>query len=140
MDKKRLYFAHPINVYNTPLEDSLLARIAVAFPHWEVENPNQPHHSAGYERYRAGPGGPMEYFLNEVVPFCHGAVVLRFRDGAWGAGVYAEARAIQEARRPIWDITERGVVVYADMKNARVLSVDETRARVRDERGKSRPF
>lgn len=138
--KKRLYFGHPINVYGTSLEDALLARIAAAFPDWEVENPNQKKHDEGYERYKRETGRPMDYYVLEVLPSCHGGVFLPFRDGAWGAGVFKEAQAIAAQGGTVWTITADGQVTATDLAEVRVLTVDETRARVRDGRGKPLPF
>lgn len=138
--KKRLYFGHPINVYSTDLEARLLARIAVAFPDWEVENPNQKKHDEGYERYKRETGRPMDYYTVEVLPSCDGGVFLPFRDGAWGAGVYKEAEAIASRGHPVWTITADGEVAALDLAKARVLSIEETRARIRDAAGKPLPF
>jgi len=138
--KKRLYFGHPINVYSTALEAALLARIAAAFPDWEVENPNQKKHDEGYERYKRETGRPMDYYTIEVLPSCHGGVFLPFRDGAWGAGVYKEAEAIAARGCPIWTITADGDVRATDLAKVRVLTVPETRERIRDAAGRPLPF
>ena len=138
--KKRLYFGHPINAYGTDLERRLLERIAQAFPDWEVENPNQKKHDEGYERFKRETGSGMRYYTDEVLPSCQGGVFLPFRDGAWGAGVFKEAETIAAAGHPVWTITADGSVVAADLARVRVLTVDETRARIRDGLGKPAPF
>lgn len=138
--KKRLYFGHPINVYSTSLEAALLARIAVAFPDWEVENPNQKKHDEGYERYKRETGNGMDYYTIEVLPSCDGGVFLPFRDGAWGAGVFREAEAIASRGCPVWTISPEGEVLAVDLSKVRVLSVADTRVRIRDAAGKPLPF
>jgi len=138
--KKKLYFGHPINVYDTTLESALLERISVAFPGWEVENPNQKKHDEGYERYKRETGRPMDYYTIEVLPSCDGGVFLPFRDGAWGAGVFKEAEAIAARGCPIWVISPEGEVRAVDLAKVRVLSVDETRVRIRDQDRRPLPF
>lgn len=139
---KRLYFGHPINVYDTDLERALLLRIAVGFPDWEVENPNQKKHDEGYARYKRETGRPMDYYALEVLPACDGGVFLPFRDGAWGAGVFKEMEVIAGRGCPIWEIRWDGTLLTLDLAVARsrVLSVEETRARVRDAAGHPLPF
>lgn len=136
---KRLYFGHPVNVYGTELQRRLLAAITEGFPGWEIENPDQPKHEEGYQRYKRETGRPMDYYVLEVLPRCDGGVFLPFRDGAWGAGVYQEARALADRGRPIWVIRHDGGSRLQELGRVRVLSVDETRARVRDG-DKLRPY
>ncbi len=139
--KKRLYFGHPINVYGTELERRLLARIVSGFTGWEVENPNQPRHDEGYARYKRETGNGMDYYRKEVLPACRGGVFLPFRDGAWGAGVFAEAEAIASRRGGrVWTIDPHGQVRRVDLTKVRVLTVAETRARIRDASGRPAPF
>jgi len=39
--KRKLYFAHPVNTYNTFLEKAMIRLIGEYFPHVIIENPNQ---------------------------------------------------------------------------------------------------
>jgi len=129
--KKKLYFGHPINVYGTDLQRALLARIAERFPDWEIENPDQPHHDEGYRRRKEATGRPMDYYTQEVLPGCGGGVFLTFRDGMFGAGVFAEAVAIHGQGGPVWEIDAEGRVSALLLDGRRALSVDETRSRIR---------
>ena len=92
----RLYFAHPVNVYNTLLEQKILARISDHFPCDPIENPNSPHHQAGYAAYavRARQADTahkgMNYFYEKVLPKCDGVVGMPFLDNRFGLGVAGE--------------------------------------------------
>jgi hypothetical protein len=94
----RPYFAHPINLYNTPFERSLVRLIACYFgiSMSNVENPNQPHHEQGYQLYakRASQSATkhngMGYFYDEVLPYCDGSVAMPFLDGRMAIGVAGE--------------------------------------------------
>ena len=69
--EKRIYFGHPINTYNTALENELLQKISEAFPECEIENPNQKHHNEGYERWKKTTGNGMDYYFKVVLLSCH---------------------------------------------------------------------
>lgn len=139
--RKKLYFGHPINTYNTELEDKLLQKISEIFPDWDIENPNQKHHQEGYKRRKEAHENGMDYFYKEVLPQCDGGVFLPFRDGSWGAGIFGEAEFLLEIGRPIWQIATDGVVTQiTDLASVSLLSVEETISRVRTESGKRRPY
>lgn len=145
--KKRVYFGHPINTYNTELEKFLLQKISEAFQGWEIENPNQPHHQEGYQYWKETTGNGMDYFYKEVLPYCQAGIFLPFRDGKWGAGVFGEAKFIEKARLPldciwrIWRITTDGAITLIEnIKSVPVLSIEETRQRIRDENGNPKPY
>lgn len=139
----KMYFGHPINTYDTELEAKLLKIIEKEFPHWIIENPNQPHHDEGYKRRAKNTGNGMDYFYKEVLPDCDTGIFLPFRDGRWGAGVYGEAKALIDRGCPIFLITFEGDITYlkhAEFKKIKPLSIPETRARVRDENRKMIPY
>ena len=137
-----LYFGHPVNTYDTPLERDLIFAIYEKFLDSSIENPNQPHHAEGYKRWTEETGRGMSYFYEEVLPLCNGGVFLPFRDGKWGAGVIAEARWLAERDLPTWEINSLGSAIELDALNqeARTLSVDETRARIRTASGELLPY
>lgn len=126
-----VYFGHPINTYGTDLEERLLIAIAVRFPGCPVCNPAGPKHQDGYAQYVAAGRRGMDYFFEEILPRCQAGVFLAFPDGKWGAGVYAEAAWLAERGHPIWQIDASGAIEPLDLATAEVLSVEETRARVR---------
>lgn len=132
---KYLYFAHPINVYRTELEQRLLSALASRFPEWTIVNPADPEHGAGYERWKRETGKGMGYFLEEILPKCHGGAIMPFRDGKWGAGVFMEAEFLENRGFPLWLITHRCSIARTSVAEARsgnrILTVDETRSRIR---------
>ncbi|MBI1974640.1 MAG: hypothetical protein HYS51_02220 [Candidatus Zambryskibacteria bacterium] len=121
-EPKRLeiYFAHTLNTYDTPLEEALRQLIAHTFRgirEIKIEDPNQPHHQEGYERFKReqpadkdGKHGGMNYFYEIVLkPMLtadaqSACVCQTFLDGKWGSGVAGEARKFILAGKPIWEI------------------------------------
>jgi hypothetical protein len=111
----RIYFAHPVNVYNTPLEKAAIALIARTFLDDVIENPNQPHHSQGYKEWAARTAKDrdthkgMNYFYDEVIlgggdpkKACTSCVGLTFLDGRIGLGVAGEIKCCLENDKPAW--------------------------------------
>lgn len=130
--KKKLYFGHPLNTYDTELEARLLQIIAEAFPGWEIENPNQPHHQAECQRWKRMTGRCMDYFFQVVLPTCQGGVFLPFPNGTWGAGVFGEAQCLSEqGQKSLWQITAEGKISRVSLKKVKSLSIEETRSRLR---------
>lgn len=137
---KRLYFGHPINIYNTKLEDQLLRQISEAFPDWEIENPNQKYHQEGYQHWEETTSNGMDYFMNEVLPNCHGGVFLPFRDGAWGAGVFKEAKFCAEHEYAIWKINIDGTIANLNLLTIQPLTIKETISRIETTSGETIPY
>ena len=141
MPKPKLYFGHPVNTYDARLEEQLLGVIASHLPTWEIENPNQPHHQEGYMDYKSRTGNGMTYFTEVVLPACQGGIFLPFRDGAWGAGVFMEAKFFIDKNMPTFIINHNGYIeVLPAQYTPQVLSVEQTRARIRDPEGDLVPF
>lgn len=138
--KKRLYFGHPVNTYNTEIEKMLLHVIALHFPGHDIENPNKKHHQEGYKYYKETTGSGMNYFYELVLPFCDSGIFLPFRDGKWGAGVFGEALFFTERGQRIYEIDCRANIKMADIKSVKSLSIPETRQRVYDHNGNILPY
>jgi len=145
--RERIYFGHPVNVYGTPLQADLLARIAGRFPEYEILNPDAPEHEAAYKEYAKtrvdADGKPtgMGYFFEEVLPTCRAGVFLPFRDGLFGKGVFGEAAWLMVRGFPVWEISPHGVIVpIRDFSPSRCLSRDQTRERIRLPDGSSKPY
>ena len=156
-----MYFGHPVNTYNTDLEKELLEAIQSFFSDGvapvEIENPNQPHHSKNYLKWKETHGDGMRYFFEEVLPSCDVGVFLPFRDGAFGAGVFGEMKWFYEkgldiftiyAHGTIFPVFWNGVLWIRRLRNedkkfedlVKVLSVEETRARIRTADNKTIPY
>lgn len=140
---ERIYFAHPVNVYNTDLEKKMVELIQDFFKA-AVENPNQPHHQKGYrtwkEKYQGHPTkSGMTYFYEMVLPSCDGCCCQIFLDGKWGAGVANEALFFIKKDQPVWVVdpkTEKIRLITVEEKEliltnnpSLVLSIEETRFR-----------
>lgn len=131
--RQRLYFGHPVNTYGTPLEDEILRLISARFPEWETVNPNLPEHQAGYLAAKKSPSGDgMFYFTETVVPRCQAGVILPFRDGRWGAGLYREACVLWGLSLPVYVIGMRGDIhgPVTARYVTQPLTVEETRQRL----------
>lgn len=115
-----VYFAHPITDYGTEREVSAVNVIEGAG--WQVENPNQPHHQAGYD------AGGMQYF-ERLSAACDALVFMRFPDGSIGAGVGKEIDAARGAGKPIFELFG-GRIHSVDGTPTPVLSVEDTRATI----------
>lgn len=138
--RNRLYFGHPINIYDTDTELQLLNQIRKAFPDWDIENPNQRQHQEGYKSWKESGGNGMDYFFKMVLPSCRAGIFLPFRDGAWGAGVFGEAQFLSGQGCPIYQITNDGCVSQIDLTEVSALSIEETRSRIRYPSGKIKPY
>lgn len=107
---EKIYFAHAINSYDTPIELAVMELIARRFPNDEIENPNQPHHQEGYreyaKRYQHEPLGRgtrgMRYFHEVVLPNCKSCATMPFLDGRIGLGAADEPRWYLERGMPAW--------------------------------------
>lgn len=139
--RKRLYFGHPVNVYNTDLENQLLRQISEHFPDCDVENPNRKCHREGYARWQETTGNGMDYFIKQILPSCQGGIFLPFRDGAWGAGVYKEAKFYADHGDPTYMITTDGIItLLVDLSTIQPLTIKETIFRIRTASGETVPY
>lgn len=127
---KKIYFGHPINFYNTPKESQLIQIIRMQFPNSLIENPNQPHHSENYQKWKKERGNGMLYYYEKVLPFCDKGVFLSFEDGMFGYGVFGEAEFMNNAGKTIYEISLDGKIKIMAIDFSRLLSIEETRKRV----------
>ncbi|MFC1757054.1 hypothetical protein ACFLZC_02790 [Patescibacteria group bacterium] len=94
--KNKIYFAHPVNTYGTPLEEMMIIIIQETFPGFVIENPNQEKHRIGYAKWKEKyenhvVKSGMNYFYDEVLADCEaGTVAMPFADMRFGAGVASE--------------------------------------------------
>ena len=142
----RIYFAHPVTVFDTKLEKQMRNRILASFLGAEIEDPNQPHHQQGYAEWKkkleGNPSkeGGMSYYYDVVLPTCDLCVSMPFRDGKLGAGVAGEAEFFIKKGKDSFVFTipglthirlmtpeERNLIVAHDPSF--VLCIEETRAR-----------
>ena len=118
------YFPHPINLYDTPLERSLVLLIADHFniAANAVENPNQPHHEEGYQQYakRAKQAATnhkgMSYLYDEVLPYCDGSTVMPFLDGRMAIGTAGETNWYIKEGLPVFAIFATREITSAELR------------------------
>lgn len=117
---KRLYFAHPVNVYNTPLEQAMLTLIAHCFPGYEIVNPNTPEYQRAYEKVKATSGGThgahkgMVVFY-EILEGLSECVSMPFLDGRMGLGVAGETQKTVKSGKTAWLITPSRQLTAEDL-------------------------
>lgn len=105
MSRPKLYFAHPVNTYDTDLEKDMLSRLKRFFPEFYIENPNQLHHQEEYMEWKNNKPGKsgMDYFYEKVLAKCDaGTVGCPFLDGKLGAGVAGEMIYHLKKNKKIW--------------------------------------
>jgi hypothetical protein len=94
-----IYFAHPINTYNTPLETKVLELIQKEFPNKTIFNPNHPYIEHLYKKKG------IEVF-RELVELCDSLICLPFKNGEIGAGMAKEINWAFEKNIPCYYIRE----------------------------------
>ena len=140
MEKLSLYFAHPVNVFNTKLEKEMIDLIQVSFGDaFKIENPNQKHHQENYKKWKEAWGNGMRYYFEIVLPQCYGCISMSFLDGKWGMGVAGEAEFYLKKNSPNWliDVTKKNKVIrsltpgekkmVSEFNPKLVLSIEKTR-------------
>lgn len=133
VNKKIMYFGHPVNTYNTFFEEELVNVIQKKFPDWQIENPNQQKHQDGYLDWKKKTGNGMDYYFKEVLPSVDGGIFLPFADGRFGAGVFGEAQRVWNLKGGVWTISYLNAISkvknFSDLQSL-ALPVDETRQRI----------
>ena len=139
--KLRMYYMHPVNTYNTPLEQDQMADIRRKFGReWDVVNPNAPEHQKAYDEMKQKTGNGMPYFV-ALADGCQAGVYLPFRDGKIGAGIAMEVRSLLGRGCQVWELRHDGRLFHTRvLDERRVLSVVETRSRIRNEDGSTRAY
>lgn len=129
---KKLYFAHPMNTYNSTVEKKALKIISSRFPDYEVVNPN------GKTHQEACRLTSMEYF-KLLVDYSDIVVALPLMDGSWGAGVFYELQIASQRKKKVYEICgvyEKGLIPNIKDLNffeLSPLSVSETRNRMKSD-------
>lgn len=126
---KKLYFAHPVNTYNKPIEQKALEILASEFPDCEVVNPNAPEHEESYKKEG------MEYFAR-MVRSTQAMAILPFDDGSIGAGIAKEALESLVQGSPVFYLSPPNLEVrkLEGLSGLVVLTIEQTRARLKSKR------
>lgn len=123
--KTKVYFAHPINTYNTILEKYFLEYLS-KYPSYEVINPNSPHHEMGYKKEG------MDYF-KKLVLTCDKLYAFGFSDNSIGAGISKEMDWMREKGGTVLFVpffTQLEEMFVPSKNQFKVLNVEETRRRL----------
>lgn len=136
----KVYFAHPINTYNTEAESTIV--MALEATGYKVVNPNSQQCRSRVSDFRAeyndkaiSSPAVMGYFVG-VCDGCDGGIFWAFEDGKIGAGVAKEIKSFFDRDAPVLEVmlAKDGETVQIEQVKEypadRVLSVEETRARV----------
>lgn len=108
----KIYYAHPISIYNTKQEDRDIELLNKLFPDHLIYNPSKDENASdGYEMCG------MDYFFGEITD-CSILAFRSFPDGNIPKGVYSEIEAAKELEMPVIELPS-----YYNRK----LSVDDTR-------------
>lgn len=118
----KVYLAHPVSEYGSERQRKIVAVIEASGR--TVENPDRPYHQAGYKEHG------MRYF-EDLVCNCDELAFLRFPDGAIGAGVAKEIEAALRSGMRVYDASGGALAAIDGMMPEPVLSVEETRDRLR---------
>lgn len=129
-----IYFAHPINTYNTEIEDKSIESIKKKFINSKIINPGEKKHQDEFDVYRRNnPNNYMKYF-KDLVSNCTSIVYLPFRDDKIGAGIRYE---VYQLNRGGYDIYRVDPIDYSiskvdmDYVDNNTLSIGETRIRIK---------
>jgi len=110
---KKIYYAHPLSIYDSPQEERDVAMIKYLWPDAEVYNPNSKIDNEKYKEYG------FDWFLDRVAD-CDLVVFRSFPDGRIDRGVWKEIEfAHSKCVIPVMEIPM--------LMESRSLSVDDTR-------------
>lgn len=129
----KIYFAHPINTYETPVDEKCIQIIKDNLGE-QIINPSDKLIQKTFGEYRiAHPDTYMEFF-KELVSSCDTIVYLPFKDGMVGAGIWYEVKNVFENGGKIYEIdlpTDSVSEVDFPYVDGKRLSVEDTRIRIK---------
>ena len=128
MSAIKCYYAHPMNLYGTELEnDDIIALLKMGF---EVVNPNKQRHQEACKDTTKW-DSPTDYFV-AMVAECDVVAYRAFPDGGIGAGVAKEVMVARNDNKPCFEL--------AALEGRRVLPVDSTREHLKRFKDWSRKY
>lgn len=122
----RVYYAHPLSIYDRPLEGRDLQRLTAMG--YQVLNPNDPSVEAEFQKTN-----DFGVFL-ALVDRSDAVAVRAFADGKLGAGVAKEALRALQMGKPVFEIlgysknSRTFIPLSSENVSSRALSIEETRA------------
>lgn len=129
----KIYFAHPINTYETPVDEKCVQIIKDNLGD-QIINPSDPLIQRTFASYRKeNPDTYMEFF-KDLVSSCDTIVYLPFSDGMIGAGIWYEVKNVYKKGGKIYEIdlpTESLSEVDFPYVDSNKLTVEDTRIRIK---------
>lgn len=132
-NNKFIYFAHPINTYNTPIEKDCIDAIELKFPGFTIINPSDIKYQNEFSDYRSKEKENYMPYFKSLVDKCSIIVYLPFQDYKVGSGVYYEICSIENKNNIYqidaieFNISKVSMEYVEDNK----IDVDETRKRIK---------
>jgi hypothetical protein len=122
-----IYFAHPVNTYNTFIEAKVIEKIQEQFPDQVILNPNHPYIAHLYKKQG------MKIF-KKLVKMCDILICLPFEGGEIGAGKAKEISWGLKKETPCYYICNTQPFEYEriyTLNGYNVLTVKETREKLK---------
>lgn len=127
----KIYYAHPISWYGSAVEQEDISTLLSAYSHATVVNPGHKHYSNRAAFLKRMGHNAMPYFY-KVQEDCDLIAFRSFDDGKIGAGVAGEILNAVALGQAVLEITDEGLVPFLSLTFDRILTVEETRERVRN--------
>lgn len=129
-----VYFAHPINTYNTEIEKDCIELIREKFGD-NIMNPSDGLIQKHLQEYRKNHPDNYMTFFQDLISECNAIAYLPFRDGMVGAGVWFECKVINDNGGLLYEIDlENNIIKDIDFGTVdfKKLTVEETRVRIKN--------
>ena len=108
----KIYYAHCVQLYGSQQElrdIDLLKSLG-----FEVVNPNLPKHQSGYNKKG------MDYFIEDILPYCDGCAFRALPDGSIPAGVGKEVKEMIRAAKPVIELPNFALRNWMDVADTRM--------------------
>ena len=137
MEKKLVYFAHPVTHYNTKCENDCIREILIEAPNFigkdiELFNPNQIWLDRIYTKRKNNRHEDPFGIFTEITSICDGCIGVTFIDGKMGAGVFRECMKSYQEMKPTYIMNlKEGFKIVSFSPSWESLSINETRERIK---------
>ena len=120
----KIYFAHPISIYNTIKEFALLGVIKLLFKDCVITNPNSVYNESKYIIHG------MDFYFS-LIDDCDTVVFIPFDDGYVSAGVTKEVLYGKRKGKIIYRVNPYDFSIQKIANISKTLTVEETRERLK---------
>ena len=129
---RKIYFAHPVNTYYTPIEEEFLELIRQKFMGYTIINPSDPAHRLVVDKLKRDKSDTnvLAYLRGLILP-CYAVAVLPFPDGMWCADEWSEAEIALAHKKEVWvfDFYSKTLAFLNRLEHDYALSIEETKVR-----------